>query len=94
MVVFHVVWAIDIVLSLVLLVFFALGISDGTVSSFNIVLWIGLLAAAAGVVFGSRALAQAGRVGPAIALAALPAVPAVLAVIALLIAMVSGVRWN
>ena len=53
---FRIVWGIDVIVALVALLFFVWGINDGSVSSFNMALWVGILAALAIVVFGSRAL--------------------------------------
>src|SRR5207247_2608749 len=41
---FRIVWGIAIVVALVGVAFFLIGIADGSVSSFNIVLWIAVLA--------------------------------------------------
>lgn len=94
MALYRVTWGVAVIVAAIGVAFFAIGIADGTVSSFNIAIWIALLGGLAVVVFGSRALRQRGRTGAAIALAALLAVPAILFGALLVIAMVSGVRWN
>ena len=44
----------DALIALVFVVFFVWGLVDGSVSSFNLVLWIGILAALGGVLAGVR----------------------------------------
>jgi len=91
---FRIVWGIAIIVALVGVAFFFIGIVDGSVSSFNIVLWIAVLAGLAAVVFGSRALARKGLVPAACVLAGVLAVPGLLYALFLIVAVTSGVRWN
>ena len=46
---FWILWGIDAVVAAIFVLFFLIGIGDGTVSSFNIALWAGTLIALAGV---------------------------------------------
>ena len=46
-------WSIDVSISAIIVVFFFLGIVDGSVSSFNIGTWIAILAALAVIIGGS-----------------------------------------
>ena len=71
-------WGIDVVVALVFVYFFIVGLGDGSVSSFNIVLWLVILCVAAAVVGGSLALRASGRAVLAIALVTIVAVPSVL----------------
>jgi len=87
-------WGVDVVAALVALAFFVIGIDDGTVSSFNMMLWIALLAGLAVIVFGSNALQARGQRGLAFILAAVLAVPVLLACLFFALLLVSGVRWN
>ena len=91
---FRVLWGVDVVAALIALAFFVVGIDDGTVSSFNIMLWLALLAGLAVIVFGSNALHVKGQRGLAFILAGVLAVPAILACLFFALLMVSGVRWN
>jgi hypothetical protein len=91
---YRVLWSVAVIVAAIGVVFFFIGIGDGTVSSFNIVLWVALLAGLAIVVFGSRSLQRRGRTGVATAVAALLAVPALLFGALLVIAVATGVRWN
>jgi hypothetical protein len=91
---FRMLWGVDVVAALVALAFFVIGIDDGTVSSFNMMLWIVLLAGLAVIVFGSNALQARGQRSLAFILAAVLAVPALLACLFFALLLVSGVRWN
>jgi len=91
---FRMLWGVDVVAALIALAFFVIGIDDGTVSSFNMMLWIVLLAGLAVIVFGSNALQARGQRGLAFILAAVLAVPVLLACLFFALLLVSGVRWN
>ena len=91
---FRILWGVDVVAALIALAFFVIGIHDGTVSSFNIMLWIALLAGLAVIVFGSNALQARGQKGLAFILAAVLGVPALLACLFFASLLVIGVRWN
>jgi hypothetical protein len=69
-------WGWDALIALVFVVFFVWGLTDGTVSSFNIVLWIGTLAVVGGVLSGSSWLRSSGRRRVALALLLALAIPA------------------
>jgi hypothetical protein len=94
MMLFRVLWVIDLLTAAVAAAFFVIGVADGSVSSFNIVLWLALLAGVAIVVIGAKALRKRDQLVAACALAALLAVPALLFVLFFGVAIVSGVRWN
>ena len=91
---FKVLWGIDVIVALVAVFFFVWGVFDGSVSSFNIVLWTVLLAAIAAVVLGSRALFSRGHRGMATALAILPALPALGFAVLVVVMVTSGTKWN
>lgn len=74
--------------------FFAIGIGDGSVSSFNIVLWLGLLATMGLSLFGGISLRARGRLGPAIAVLAFTAIPGLVAALFILLVLVTQPRWN
>ena len=75
-------------------VFFFVGLADGSVSSFNMGLWLLALAALAGVVGGSVALRAAARLQAATALVMILAIPGVLVGLLFLAMIVVPVRWN
>lgn len=90
---FWIPWAIDAVAALIFVVFFFIGLADGSVSSFNMGLWLVILAACGAVVGGSVAL-RAAHPRAATALAMLAAIPAALLGLFFLIIIVVPARWN
>jgi hypothetical protein len=78
----------------VALCFFVIGLADGSVSSFNMGLWLALLAVMGLSLGGGRALRARGRSGLAIAALAVTAVPGLLAALFLLLVLVTQPRWN
>ena len=91
---FRVMLGIASAVALVALLFFFWGLSDGSVSSFNIVLWLALLGGIAAVLLGGWALNASGRRGAACAVLAILAVPGVLSVLFLLSVLILQPRWN
>ena len=91
---FWILWGFDALIAAVFLFFFFWGLADGSVSSFNIVLWLGILAALAGVLAGSRALRAKGHEGPALGLVLILAIPAMLGVLFFLAVLILQPRWN
>jgi len=91
---FWIPWVIDAVVASVVVGFFFVGLGDRSVSSYNIVLWMGILAAAAVVVGGSLILKAVGQRALAIALALLLAIPATLFVLFWVVIIISNPRWN
>ncbi|HET8974056.1 MAG TPA: hypothetical protein VFN63_12310 [Pseudolabrys sp.] len=69
---------IDLLVALVVVYFFVIGLADGSVSSFNMSLWLGLLAAVAAAVGGGWLLNANGRRGAAIAALSILALPGIL----------------
>ena len=53
---FRLLLAIDAIAALVILYFFMIGLADGSVSSFNMELWFGVLAAVAAILGGGLLL--------------------------------------
>jgi hypothetical protein len=84
----------DALVALVTLFFFFWGLIDGTVSAFNIGIWLILLTAVGGVVWGSLRLRSKGRLGPAVALAWVLAIPGFLLALFYLVLLVGHPRWN
>lgn len=91
---FKILWGIDAVIALVFLYFFVVGLGDGSVSSFNMRLWLGTLSTLAGVLSGSLVLQRSGRTRLAISLLLILAVPGVLAGLFFLAMIISNPRWN
>ena len=91
---FWIPWSIDLVVAVIAIFFFLLGLVDGSVSSFNMALWLLILCALAVIVGGSLALRSAGRTRVAIALVTLLAVPSALVGLFFLALLVIPVRGN
>ena len=94
MILFWIFWCIDAIVALIALYFFFIGLADGSVSSFNIVLWLVLLVVLATVLFGTLALRAAGNLTLAKILTGLLAVPALLFLLFFIVVIASGERWN
>lgn len=73
---YRILQAVVIIALAVLVFFFLWGLSDGTVSGANMLLWLALLAIPAGALFGSNQLWVRQHRAPAFALLAIPAAPA------------------
>lgn len=91
---FWLLWGFDALIAAVFVFFFLWGIVDGTVSSFNILLWLGILGGLGVVVGGGMALQRAGRAAGAIPLLLVPAIPGMLFVVFFLAVIVLHPRWN
>lgn len=74
--------------------FFVIGLGDGSVSSFNLALWLGLLSAMALSLWAGYAFHARARLVLAIAALAVTAVPGVLAALFVLILMVTQPGFN
>lgn len=91
---FWIPWAIDAVIAIVALCFFLVGLGDGSVSSFNIGLWLLILLGLACVVGGSLRLKSLDRRGLATVLVLILAVPGVLCGLFFLVLLITAPRWN
>ncbi|PWS37573.1 hypothetical protein DFH01_12180 [Falsiroseomonas bella] len=78
----------------VILFFFLWGVSDGTVSADNILLWAVLIAVPSAILWAAMTLRAKGRRGAAMALASLLAVPALLAGIVILVFISNPPQWH
>lgn len=74
--------------------FFVIGLGDGSVSSFNLALWLALLSAMGLSLWAGYALHARERVTLAIAALAVTAVPGILAALFVLLLLVTQPRWN
>ncbi|GAB6047944.1 hypothetical protein JCM19379_17710 [Methyloparacoccus murrellii] len=75
-------------------VFFLVGIGDGSVSAFNIELWLFLLAGMAAILAIGHALRARGRSGAAIAVLAIAAVPGLAYGLFVLLLIVMQPSWH
>ncbi len=91
---FGILFAIDAAVALVFLYFFLIGLADGSVSSFNIALWLAILAGLAAVLIGGPALGAHGHRAAAYALLLVLAIPGFLGGLFLLAVIILQPRWN
>ena len=91
---FWALWAFDALIATVVVFFFLWGLADGTVSSFNIVLWLGMLGLVAAVVGGGLALKRSGRTKAAITLLMVLAFPGFCFVVFFGALLILQPRWN
>jgi hypothetical protein len=91
---FRILLGIDIVAAAIVGYFFLAGLADGSISAFNIQLWIGLLLALTLIFGAGLALRRAGRPAWGSLVLAVLAVPTALYGLFLLAVIVSGARWN
>ena len=91
---FKILWGIDALTALIFVGFFIIGIGDGTVSSFNIMLWLLILGILAAVLIGSLWLQRAGRQRFANSLALALAVPSALTGLFFLLLIILHPKWN
>lgn len=91
---FWIPWGFDALITLIVLYFFFVGLADGSVSSFNMGIWIVLLIVLGGVIVGSLMLRSAGRHRIAIGVLMILAVPGVLLGLFFLIVLITNPRWN
>lgn len=91
---FRAFFACSTLTTLVAVAFFVIGLGDGSVSSFNLALWLGLLGVMALSLWAGYAWQARGKVGLAIAALAVTAIPGILAVLLVLLVLVTQPRWN
>jgi len=91
---FWVPWTIDAIIAIIGIYFFIVGLADGSVSSFNLGLWLVTLLVLVMVVAGSLWLKSVGRIGPAIMLLLILTVPGVLFGIFMAFLVLTVPRWN
>ena len=91
---FWMLWGWDALIGLVILYFFFGGLADGSVSSFNMGLWLVILAVLAAVMWGSLLLRYNGRPIAAVVVLLLLALPGVLFALFFLLIILTAPRWN
>jgi hypothetical protein len=85
---------VDAIALSIALYFFAEGIGDGTVSSINILLWLGVLGGLSGPILAGWYLRTRGQIRLANVVLAVVGVPALLAAVFFLSLMIEQPRWN
>jgi hypothetical protein len=91
---FWLLWVFDALVASVFVYFFCVGLGDGTVSSFNIVLWLGILGALAVILGGGFLLHWRGYWILAMCVLAVLALPALASGLFFLVVVISNPRWN
>jgi hypothetical protein len=91
---FRILFLIDAATALIVLCFFFIGLSDGSVSSFNMSLWLGILAGIAAILAGGYLLQANGNPRLANLVLALLAIPALLYGAFILLIVIAQPRWN
>ena len=74
--------------------FFIIGLSDGSVSSFNIAVWTMLLVGLSGVLLVGKQLKLKGKSHFATSILGITAIPTILGGLFMLIVLVTQPRWN
>jgi hypothetical protein len=87
-------WGFDALITLVVLYFFVIGLIDGSVSSFNMGLWLLILLAVGGVMLGSLWLQSVGHRRPAIGVLLILAWPGLMCLLFFLAVLILHPRWN
>jgi hypothetical protein len=85
---------VDAIAAAMILFFFMWGLADGTVSSFNILLWMALLGGTAAVLGGGWALKQKRQMAAANVLLAVLAAPTLMFGLFLLVLIASEPDWR
>jgi hypothetical protein len=91
---FWVLWGFDALVAAAVVWFFLIGLADGSVSTFNLRLWVVMLGGLAIVMLGSLRLRSAGRLRQATALLFLLAGPGIAAVLFFAVVLIANPRWN
>ncbi len=85
---------VDAIALLIAAYFFFIGIGDGTVSSFNITLWLAVLAGIIAILGLGYHFRTQGQTAMANGVLAILAVPAILAGLFVLSILIAQPRWN
>ena len=91
---YYILLTINAIALAVIVFFFMWGLSDGTVSSFNGLLWLAMLAIPAATLLGGWMQWGRGNRAFAVALLALPSLPAVLLFLFFLMIIVLAPDWK
>jgi hypothetical protein len=93
MIFFWILWIFDAIVALVVLYFFFIGLTDGSVSAFNGKLWTGILIGLIIIMLGSWFL-RTDHLSISKGLLAILAIPSFFYGLFLLIAILTGAKWN
>ena len=90
---FWISWSIDAVISTIAFVFFIIGLEDGSVSSFNIGIWLIIFVVLTAIIAGSLWLKKIGYLLLGTMLLLILAIPGILSGLFLFLFVVSGTKW-
>jgi hypothetical protein len=90
---FWIFWGINATAAAILVVFFVIGVFDGSVSSFNMGLWLVMLGGAALVLLAGDALRRSGKRSLATKLLAVCAFPTIVMGVFLLAVVILQPNW-
>lgn len=91
---FWLLWGFDALVALGFVYFFGIGLLDGSVSSFNIVLWLTILGGLGVILGGGYFLKSKGHGVLGACVLSLLAIPALLSLLFFLVILISNPRWN
>lgn len=91
---FWTLFSIDGAIALIVLFFFFAGLGDGSVSSFNMTLWLAILGGLAAILGGGWLFKSKGHPYLACAVLLIPAVPGLLYAVFILSVIILQPRWN
>ena len=94
MILFWIVFGIDAVAALAAFYFFLEGLGDGSVSSFNMTLWLALLGGVIAILGGGWMLNVNGRRRTAIGVLSILAIPSVLFGLFMLLIVITQPNWH
>jgi multisubunit Na+/H+ antiporter MnhF subunit len=92
--IFRVLVTIDAFAAIVIGYFFVAGLADGSVSAFNIQLWIGILSVVSVIILAGAMLHRADQTAWANIVLAILALPATLYGVFIILFVLSGASWN
>lgn len=92
--IFWILWSVNAAIAAIVLLFFFAGLADGSVSSFNIGLWLAILAAGFIILVGSLFLRGRGHAVLALLMVIPAAAAGILYALFIILVIVSGERWN
>jgi hypothetical protein len=91
---FGILYGIDATIAAIALYFFAVGLNDGSVSSFHVALWAGILSGIAAILIGGSLLRSYGHQGLAKTVLLVLALPGFLYGVLLLSLIILHPQWN
>jgi hypothetical protein len=94
MILFRILWIVTVIVSLIVLYFFIEGLTDGSITERNMMLWMGLLAVCAVASLGAPWLRHHQNPVLGLVVTAVVAVPSLIFALVMLITILSGSKWN